>query len=66
MTSTQSTFSFIFDPVKNWKARLSGYESLTSLFQTLDDEKSPEFIKYAPLVKKLVIDSNAAAQEKGY
>ncbi|CAG2116067.1 unnamed protein product, partial [Medioppia subpectinata] len=50
---------------KNWKARLSGYESLTSLFQTLDDEKSPEFVKYAPIVKKLVVDSNAAAQEKG-
>jgi cytoskeleton-associated protein 5 len=50
---------------QNWKARLSGYESLTTLFQTLDDQKSPEFVKYAPLVKKLVIDSNAAAQEKG-
>ncbi|CAG2168733.1 unnamed protein product [Oppiella nova] len=50
---------------KNWKARLSGYESLTSLFQTLDDEKSPEFVKYAPLIKKFVVDSNAAAQEKG-
>ena len=51
--------------MKNWKARLSGYESLASLFQALDDEKSPEFAKYAPLVKKLVVDSNAAAQEKG-
>jgi cytoskeleton-associated protein 5 len=35
------------------------------LFQTLDDEKSPEFVKYAPLIKKFVVDSNAAAQEKG-
>ena len=51
--------------MKNWKARLSGYEALTSLFQSLDDEKSGDFGKYAPLVKKLVVDSNAAAQEKG-
>jgi cytoskeleton-associated protein 5 len=33
------------------------------LFRTLD-EKSPEFSKFAPLIKKFVTDSNAVAQEK--
>ena len=28
------------------------------------DEKSPEFMKFAPLMKKFVTDSNAVAQEK--
>jgi len=35
------------------------------LFQTVGDEKSPEFFKYLGLIKKFVIDSNAVAQEKG-
>ncbi|GIY80106.1 hypothetical protein CDAR_186242 [Caerostris darwini] len=50
---------------KLWKARLSGYEDVTKLFQQQDDEKSPEFSKYLGLLKKFVIDSNAIAQEKG-
>ena len=50
---------------KAWKARLTGYEEATKLFQTIDDEKIPEFSKYLGLVKKFVIDSNAVAQEKG-
>ncbi|GIY61307.1 protein mini spindles [Caerostris extrusa] len=49
---------------KLWKARLSGYEDVTKLFQQQDDEKSPEFSKYLGLLKKFVIDSNAIAQEK--
>lgn len=48
-----------------WKARLAGYEEVIKLFQTLDDEKSPEFSKYLGLVKKFVVDNNAIAQEKG-
>jgi len=48
-----------------WKARLCGYEEAAKLFQTIDDEKSPEFSKYLGLIKKFVIDSNAVAQEKG-
>ncbi|XP_054161485.1 protein mini spindles-like [Oppia nitens] len=48
---------------KNWKARVSGYESLAQQFQVCDDDK--EFVKYAPLMKKFVVDTNAAAQEKG-
>lgn len=48
---------------KVWKARLAGYEEAAKLFPTLD-EKSPEFSKYAPLIKKFVTDSNAVAQEK--
>ncbi|XP_046917779.2 msps cytoskeleton-associated protein 5 [Dermatophagoides farinae] len=47
---------------KNWKARLSGYEELMRLFPQYEDR---EFQRYAPLVKKFVIDTNAAAQEKG-
>lgn len=46
-----------------WKARAAGYEEATKLFPTLD-EKSPEFSKFAPLIKKFVTDSNAVAQEK--
>ncbi|KAI2800151.1 hypothetical protein BLOT_014064, partial [Blomia tropicalis] len=46
----------------NWKARVSGYEELAQLFPTFEDK---EFNKYSPLVKKFVIDSNAAALEKG-
>jgi cytoskeleton-associated protein 5 len=44
---------------------VAGYEEATKLFQTVGDEKSPEFSKYLGLVKKFVIDSNAVAQEKG-
>ncbi|CAN7938636.1 unnamed protein product, partial [Ixodes hexagonus] len=50
---------------KLWKARLSGYEDAAKLFGTLADPRSPEFSRYLPLVKNLVTDSNAVAQEKG-
>ncbi|KAL4225289.1 Cytoskeleton associated protein 5 [Mactra antiquata] len=50
---------------KIWKARLAGYEEAIKLFKTQGDEKSPEFLKFAPLIKKFVTDSNAVAQEKG-
>ncbi len=48
-----------------WKARLHGYEEATKLFNKIPDEKSPEYTKYAGLLKKFVTDSNAVAQEKG-
>ncbi|KAG8223736.1 hypothetical protein J437_LFUL003642 [Ladona fulva] len=50
---------------KLWKARLHGYEESVKTFQQIDDEKSPEWSKYLGLLKKFVVDSNAAAQEKG-
>ncbi|KAJ8281337.1 hypothetical protein GJAV_G00066360 [Gymnothorax javanicus] len=50
---------------KVWKARLSGYEEAAKLFQTMEDEKSPEWSKYLGLIKKFVTDSNAVAQLKG-
>ncbi|XP_043269757.1 protein mini spindles isoform X2 [Venturia canescens] len=50
---------------KSWKARLHGYEECSKKFQCIDDEKSPEWNKFLGLVKKFVVDSNAAAQEKG-
>lgn len=48
-----------------WKARLSGYEEALSLFQRIEDEKSPEWGKYLGLIKKFVTESNAVAQLKG-
>ena len=48
-----------------WKARVNGYEEAAKLFQTIEDEKSPEWSKYLGLVKKFVTDSNAVAQLKG-
>ena len=48
---------------QQWKARISGYEHCIKTFPTLD-EKSPEFSKYLGLVKKMVTDNNAIAQEK--
>ncbi|XP_022338484.2 cytoskeleton-associated protein 5-like [Crassostrea virginica] len=50
---------------KVWKARLAGYEEASKLFCSITDEKSPEFNKYAGLMKKFVTDTNAFAQEKG-
>lgn len=41
---------------------MSAYEDLAKLFPTYEDK---EFSKYSPLVKKFVLDTNAAAQEKG-
>ncbi|XP_064423215.1 cytoskeleton-associated protein 5 isoform X2 [Latimeria chalumnae] len=50
---------------KLWKARLNSYEEAVKLFQTIDDEKNPEWSKYLGLIKKFVTDSNAVAQLKG-
>ncbi|KAJ8023557.1 Cytoskeleton-associated protein 5 [Holothuria leucospilota] len=50
---------------KVWKARLNGYEEAVKLFKKLGNEKSPEYSKYAGLLKKFALDSNAVAQEKG-
>nr|CAH0109138.1 unnamed protein product [Daphnia galeata] len=49
---------------KLWKARVHGYEAALKLFGQWE-EKSPEWNKYTFLMKKIVIDSNAVAQEKG-
>ena len=46
-----------------WKARMAGYEEAIKQWPMLD-EKSPEFGKYLGLVKKMVTDTNAIAQEK--
>ncbi|XP_035276020.1 cytoskeleton-associated protein 5-like isoform X3 [Anguilla anguilla] len=50
---------------KVWKARLNGYEEAVKLFQSIEDEKSPEWSKYLGQIKKFVTDSNAVAQLKG-
>lgn len=50
---------------KLWKARVDGYEELIKIFRGIDDEKAPEWNKYLGLIKKLVIDSHAMAQERG-
>lgn len=44
---------------------MHGYEECTKKFGCIDDEKSPEWNKFLGLIKKFVVDSNAAAQEKG-
>ncbi|KAM7363198.1 msps cytoskeleton-associated protein 5 isoform 2-T4 [Cochliomyia hominivorax] len=50
---------------KLWKARVDGYEEAAKIFREIDDEKSPEWMKFLGLIKKMVVDSNAMAQEKG-
>ena len=53
---------------KNWKARVSAYEALIKTFQTTASESDPAFKPYIhnpDTLKKIVADSNVAAQEKG-
>ncbi|KAF5391440.1 hypothetical protein D9757_001918 [Collybiopsis confluens] len=53
---------------KNWKARVSAYESLVKTFQNTASDTDPAFKPYTnnpDLLKKIVTDSNAVAQEKG-
>ncbi|QRV72838.1 CLASP amino-terminal protein [Ceratobasidium sp. AG-Ba] len=53
---------------KNWKARVHGYEALVKIFQATASEDDPAFRPYisnSDLLKKIVTDSNAVAQEKG-
>ena len=47
-----------------WKARVNGYEECPKFFAQIGDEKSPEFSKFAPLMKKFATDSNAVALDK--
>jgi cytoskeleton-associated protein 5 len=52
---------------KNWKARVSAYESLIKSFQTSASDTDPVFKPYVSnpdLLKKLAVDANAVAQEK--
>lgn len=50
---------------KLWKARVDGYEEAAKIFREIEEEKGPEWNKFIGLMKKMVIDSNAMAQEKG-
>ncbi|KAG8908511.1 Microtubule-associated protein, microtubule dynamics during spindle orientation [Tulasnella sp. 403] len=53
---------------KNWKARLDGYEALPKVFQLTTSDSDPTFKPYLSdpgLLKKIVTDANAVAQEKG-
>ncbi|XP_037896088.1 protein mini spindles isoform X2 [Glossina fuscipes] len=50
---------------KLWKARVDGYEEAAKIFREIDDEKSPEWMKFTGLIKKMIVDSNAVAQERG-
>ncbi|KAG8821862.1 Microtubule-associated protein, microtubule dynamics during spindle orientation, partial [Serendipita sp. 401] len=53
---------------KNWKARVSAYETLVKTFQATPSETDPAFKPYISspdLLKKMVTDSNVVAQEKG-
>lgn len=53
---------------KNWKARLSAYEQLPKAFQATGSDTDPVFKPYLSdpdILKNMVTDSNAVAQEKG-
>ncbi|KAI0256910.1 armadillo-type protein [Lactifluus subvellereus] len=53
---------------KNWKARVSAYETLVKTFQLTASDTDPAFRPYTSnpdLLKRIVTDSNAVAQEKG-
>lgn len=53
---------------KNWKARVSAYESLIKIFQTTASDTDPAFKPYInnpDLLKRIATDTNAVAQEKG-
>lgn len=53
---------------KNWKARVSAYETLVKTFQLTASDTDPAFRPYTSnpdLLKKIITDSNAVAQEKG-
>ncbi|KAF7363414.1 Microtubule associated protein [Mycena sanguinolenta] len=53
---------------KNWKARVSAYETLVKIFQATGSDTDPAFRPYInnpDLLKKIATDSNAVAQEKG-
>lgn len=52
---------------KNWKARVSGYETLAKTFSTTASDSDPAFKPYTShpdLLRKIALDSNAVAQEK--
>ncbi|VDM02531.1 unnamed protein product [Schistocephalus solidus] len=49
---------------QQWKARVEGYEEAVKLFSTQPSDKSPVFSDYVGLMKKMVVDNNAIAQEK--
>src|ERR1700733_1565037 len=52
---------------KNWKARVSAYETLVKTFQNTASDADPAFKPYTnnDLLKRIVADANAVAQEKG-
>jgi cytoskeleton-associated protein 5 len=53
---------------KNWKARVSAYEQLVKTFQATASDADPAFKPYLSspdLLKGMVTDANAVAQEKG-
>ncbi|KAH9484304.1 Cytoskeleton-associated protein 5 [Psilocybe cubensis] len=53
---------------KNWKARVSAYESLIKTFGNTASDTDPAFKPYinnVDLLKKFATDANAVAQEKG-
>ncbi|KAL1947742.1 hypothetical protein VTO73DRAFT_13466 [Trametes versicolor] len=53
---------------KNWKARVHAYEALVKTFQTTASDSDPAFkpyINHPDTLKKIALDANAVAQEKG-
>ncbi len=53
---------------KLWKARVSAYEDLSKAFPKTSSENDPVFRQYTrnpDILKSIVVDTNAVAQEKG-
>ncbi|KAJ9476251.1 Protein STU2 [Pseudozyma hubeiensis] len=53
---------------KLWKARVSAYDDLTKAFPKTSSENDPIFRQYTrnpDILKSIVVDTNAVAQEKG-
>jgi hypothetical protein len=50
---------------QNWKGRVSGFEALIKVFDDALDETAPEFSKYVGSLKKVPLDTNVMALEKG-
>ncbi|GAB5363560.1 hypothetical protein AAMO2058_000894000 [Amorphochlora amoebiformis] len=47
---------------KNWKVRNAAYKKLTTEFKMAEDEKSKVYSKYTSFFKKMLMDTNPAAQ----
>jgi len=50
---------------KKWNVRKGAYEELAGLFLRAEDDNDPIFNKHSAVIRKILVDSNVMAQEKG-